>query len=142
MLRSAYRNLPSVSRLLPYPPERPRVFPTGGFSLIDIGEKVEEEKLAHYRPERFYAARLGEVFQSRYQAIGKLGYGAHSTAWLCRDLRLETPKEKAVQDADNEAANISMSQSRSANPRAYQRSGNSRRTFTSTRCGLGTSGEL
>ena len=29
---------------------------------------------------------MGEVFQSRYQVVGKLGYGGYSTAWLCRDL--------------------------------------------------------
>ncbi|KAI7554690.1 hypothetical protein KC331_g371 [Hortaea werneckii] len=31
--------------------------------------------------------RIGELLNSRYQIIGKLGYGGHSTAWLCRDLR-------------------------------------------------------
>ncbi|KAI9806285.1 MAG: hypothetical protein M1825_006400 [Sarcosagium campestre] len=35
----------------------------------------------------FYPVRIGEVFQSRYQVLGKLGYGSRSTAWLCCDLR-------------------------------------------------------
>lgn len=31
--------------------------------------------------------RIGEVIQDRYQVIMKLGYGAASTSWLCRDLK-------------------------------------------------------
>jgi hypothetical protein len=31
--------------------------------------------------------RLGEVFESRYQVVAKLGHGTASTVWLCRDLR-------------------------------------------------------
>jgi hypothetical protein len=33
---------------------------------------------------------LGEVFQSRYQVVAKLGFGVYSTVWLCRDLQLST----------------------------------------------------
>jgi len=40
-----------------------------------------------YRPGLFYPVHIGEVFESRYQVLGKLGYGSRSTAWLCRDLR-------------------------------------------------------
>ena len=47
---------------------------------------LEEESFPWYGQEIFYPVRIGEVFKSRYQVIGKLGYGSVSTAWLCRDL--------------------------------------------------------
>lgn len=47
----------------------------------------EEESLPDYDPEDFYPARLGDKIKSRYHVIGKLGYGANSTVWFCRDLR-------------------------------------------------------
>ncbi|GLB19749.1 hypothetical protein AtubIFM61612_009665 [Aspergillus tubingensis] len=56
--------------------------------LLDPTEKLEEETLPWYSPEGFYPVRVGEVFQSRYQVVGKLGYGGYSTIWLCRDLWL------------------------------------------------------
>ena len=49
-------------------------------------ELLEEESFPWYTEESFYPVRIGEVFKSRYQVIGKLGYGSVSTAWLCRDL--------------------------------------------------------
>ncbi|KAI7158041.1 hypothetical protein KC349_g5190 [Hortaea werneckii] len=64
-----------------------RRFPDNGFNLIDSTTKVEEEKWPWYSTEAFYPARIGELLKSRYQIIGKLGYGGQSTAWLCRDLR-------------------------------------------------------
>ncbi|RMY18518.1 hypothetical protein D0867_00653 [Hortaea werneckii] len=64
-----------------------RRFPDNGFNIIDSTTKVEEEKWPWYSSEAFYPARIGELLHSRYQIIGKLGYGGHSTAWLCRDLR-------------------------------------------------------
>ncbi|CAK96399.1 hypothetical protein CBS115989_2363 [Aspergillus niger] len=42
--------------------------------------------LANYLKERYYPISLGEVLNSRYQVITKLGFGASSTVWLCRDL--------------------------------------------------------
>ncbi|GAB1739826.1 hypothetical protein NU219Hw_g4761t1 [Hortaea werneckii] len=64
-----------------------RRFPDNGCRLIDSTTKIEEEKWPWYSSEAFYPARIGELLHSRYQIIGKLGYGGHSTAWLCRDLR-------------------------------------------------------
>lgn len=49
-------------------------------------QPVEEETLPFYEPEQFYPVRIGETFLSRYKVVGKLGYGAYSTVWLCRDL--------------------------------------------------------
>ncbi|POS72687.1 CMGC/SRPK protein kinase [Diaporthe helianthi] len=34
----------------------------------------------------FYPVRIGEGFHDRYQVVAKLGWGAHSTIWLCHDL--------------------------------------------------------
>ena len=34
----------------------------------------------------FYPVRIGEVFQKRYEVLRKMGYGANSTVWMCRDL--------------------------------------------------------
>ena len=65
----------------------PRVFPNSGFKVVNDIEKLEEENWEWYSTKNFYPARIGEVFQSRYQILGKLVYGSRSMAWLCRDLR-------------------------------------------------------
>ncbi|KAJ6150677.1 protein kinase [Penicillium chermesinum] len=67
-------------------PSPPRKFPQTG-PLLEPNNKVEEERLRGYIPEHFYSVKIGEVFHSRYQVVGKLGYGGHSTVWLCRDLQ-------------------------------------------------------
>ena len=64
-----------------------RIFPNNGFKAISDVERMEEENWDWYKPDLFYPVHIGEVFQSRYQVLGKLGYGSRSTAWLCRDLR-------------------------------------------------------
>ncbi|KAF2774313.1 protein kinase [Teratosphaeria nubilosa] len=48
--------------------------------------RVEEETLLNYNHEDFYPVKIGERLDARYQVIGKLGYGASSTVWFCRDL--------------------------------------------------------
>jgi serine/threonine-protein kinase SRPK3 len=63
------------------------VFPSSGFDLIAPSLKLEEETHSWYSVKNFYPAAIGEVFQNTYQVIAKLGYGAASTTWLCRDLR-------------------------------------------------------
>lgn len=35
----------------------------------------------------FYPVTIGEVFEERYRVVAKLGWGAHSTIWLCHDLQ-------------------------------------------------------
>jgi hypothetical protein len=54
--------------------------------MINSSQLIEEEKLPYYQAEQFYPVHIGEIFNSEYQALGKLGYGAYSTVWLCRDL--------------------------------------------------------
>jgi serine/threonine-protein kinase SRPK3 len=64
-----------------------RTFPSSGFEKIPESKRLEEETLPDYKAHKYYPVRLGEVFQSRYQAVAKLGYGTGSTVWLCRDLK-------------------------------------------------------
>ena len=68
----------------PLSPERQQ--PTSGFEVLDNTYLVEEEAFSWYRADELYPVRIGEVFKSRYQILGKLGFGSVSTAWLCRDL--------------------------------------------------------
>lgn len=65
---------------------KPRHFPTSGFEQINPTELVEEETLPGYRAETYYPVQIGEVFNGRYQVIGKLGYEVTLTVWLSRDL--------------------------------------------------------
>ncbi|KAJ5638827.1 protein kinase [Penicillium herquei] len=67
-------------------PAPARKFPQTG-PLLDANSKLEEETLQGYLPHHFYPVNIGDVFRSRYQVVGKLGYGGHSTVWLCRDLQ-------------------------------------------------------
>ena len=73
----------------------PRKFPNNGFKVVNDVEKLEEENWDWYKPGLFYPVRVSEVFQSRYQVLGKLGYGSRSTAWLCRDLRWVQQRHQA-----------------------------------------------
>lgn len=68
-----------------------RWFPTSGFEHLDPTGPVEEELLSGYEPEQFYPARIGEIFNGRYHAVCKIGYGTTSTVWLARDLQYAPP---------------------------------------------------
>ncbi|KAH7364107.1 kinase-like protein [Rhexocercosporidium sp. MPI-PUGE-AT-0058] len=70
-----------------FPPVPPRAFHSTGFEVIDPSQMVEEERLPFYNRDHYYPMRIGEVLKDRYQVVAKLGYGASSTVWLCRDLR-------------------------------------------------------
>ncbi|KAL4791057.1 kinase-like domain-containing protein [Aspergillus venezuelensis] len=62
-------------------------FTTSGFVELDASQTIEEETLALYKAHQYYPAHIGEVLESRYQLVSKLGYGTGSTTWLCRDLK-------------------------------------------------------
>lgn len=68
-------------------PEEPRLFPSRSFESIEPGRPVGEEELPDYQVDRFYPVQLSEAFQSRYQTVAKLAFGASSTSWLARDLK-------------------------------------------------------
>ncbi|GME41392.1 kinase-like protein [Neofusicoccum parvum] len=65
---------------------KPLAFASNGFAPIPADQKVEEETLPDYIATRYYPVRIGEILRSRYQVVGKLGFGATSTVWLARDL--------------------------------------------------------
>lgn len=76
------------SAWIPHTTTRPlsmSVEPNGGQLLGP--DPIEEETLRGYKAEHYYPVEIGQTFQSRYKAVGKLGYGSASTVWLCRDLR-------------------------------------------------------
>ncbi|EER37888.1 protein kinase [Histoplasma capsulatum H143] len=70
------------------PPKRlaPLSFPTSGFKVIDRSKLFQEETLPGYKAELYYPVPIGEVFNKRYQVMGKLGFGVTSTVCLARDL--------------------------------------------------------
>lgn len=47
-----------------------------GFRNLDGVERLEEENWDWYTCQTFYSPKIGEVFEVRYQVIGKLGYGS------------------------------------------------------------------
>jgi hypothetical protein len=57
-------------------------------STVINPDLLEEERLPYYNAERYYPVQPGQVFNERYQTIAKLGFGAGSTVWLARDLKL------------------------------------------------------
>lgn len=57
---------------------------TGPF--IDETTLVEEETFPFYEPQQYRNVNIGDIYHDQYQVLGKLGYGAYSTSWLCRDL--------------------------------------------------------
>ncbi|PYI35738.1 kinase-like protein [Aspergillus indologenus CBS 114.80] len=91
---SIFRPSPRLSRhffsrrpLFQRPASSVRNFSQSNPPPLDPTERLEEETLPWYSPTEFYSVKIGEVFQSRYRVIGKLGYGGYSTVWLCRDLQ-------------------------------------------------------
>ncbi|CAG7934789.1 unnamed protein product [Penicillium salamii] len=63
-----------------------RQFTQPSIRLLDSNTKFEEETHPGYIAEDSYSVNIGQVFQSRYKVIGKLGFGGYSTVWLCKDL--------------------------------------------------------
>ncbi|KAK8061438.1 protein kinase-like protein [Apiospora phragmitis] len=49
-------------------------------------EHVDDvERLDYYRPGGYHPIQIGDIFQTRYRIVHKLGYGSYSTIWLARD---------------------------------------------------------
>lgn len=68
-------------------PWQPLHFPKEGIPRIPGDVQVEEENIPGYVASCYCPVEIGEIFQERYQVVGKLGYGVTSTVWLARDLR-------------------------------------------------------
>ena len=69
-------------------PSPPRELPAAEPQHMNSATLMEEETFPWYNSDKWFPVRVGEIFESRYQVLLKLGYGSVSTAWLCRDLRL------------------------------------------------------
>ena len=62
-------------------------FPTSGFEITSEAVLFEEEQLEEFHRGLYYPVNIGDVFASKYQIVGKLGFGLTSTVWLARDLQ-------------------------------------------------------
>ena len=62
-------------------------FPASGFEVVNDSKVLDEERFEGFKTGRYYPVNIGDIFASKYQVIGKLGFGDTSTVWLARDLR-------------------------------------------------------
>lgn len=53
----------------------------------EIDVQDECEPVLRYTQEIYYPISIGEVLNSRYRVVHKLGWGGFSTVWMARDLR-------------------------------------------------------
>ncbi|KAJ5835250.1 hypothetical protein N7447_001276 [Penicillium robsamsonii] len=61
-------------------------FPQSGFEVIKPSQILEEERFEEFKKGCYYPVNIGDVLVSKYQVVGKLGFGTTSTVWLARDL--------------------------------------------------------
>lgn len=54
--------------------------------ISSLPTRVEEETLSGYKSSSYYPVQIGEVLRDTYTIRVKLGYGRHSTTWLCTDV--------------------------------------------------------
>ncbi|CAN9350275.1 unnamed protein product [Alternaria alternata] len=73
----------SLFRRQPWPQLK---FPTSGFEVVSDAVTFEEEQLEEFHRGIYCPVNIGDVFASKYQVVGKLGFGVTSTVWLARDL--------------------------------------------------------
>ncbi|PNY23331.1 Protein kinase-like domain protein, partial [Tolypocladium capitatum] len=55
--------------------------------LLPLETPVDEERAPGYKPEHYYPANPGDIFENRYQLDVKIGWGSSSTVWLAHDIR-------------------------------------------------------
>ena len=75
-----------VTKALRRSPSPPIRFPTSGYETVHSSDILDEEWFGHFKQGQYYPANIGDLICSRYQIIGKLGFGVTSTVWLARDL--------------------------------------------------------
>ncbi|CZT00295.1 probable dis1-suppressing protein kinase dsk1 [Rhynchosporium graminicola] len=73
----------AITRRAPSPPLR---FPTSGFDILPASPLIDEEQFEGFSQGIYYPVKIGQVYASKYQVVGKLGCGGASTVWLARDL--------------------------------------------------------
>ena len=62
-------------------------FSNSNFKTLPLDQKIEEEAHDSISKGRYYPVRIGDVIESKYQVVGKLGYGLGSTVWLANEFR-------------------------------------------------------
>ncbi|GJC94785.1 hypothetical protein ColKHC_03611 [Colletotrichum higginsianum] len=67
-------------------PLSPLNFPSTGLPLVSDSTPLEEEHLDEFKAGQYYPANIGDVYDEKYQVLGKLGFGSTSTVWLARNL--------------------------------------------------------
>jgi hypothetical protein len=77
--------LNSIRKLFRRAPWPQLEFLNSSFEIIGDEYLLEEETLEHFSREAFSSVHLGEAFASRYQVVGKPGFGVISIVWLTRD---------------------------------------------------------
>jgi hypothetical protein len=99
-LHSRHRSAPAlplstqkfVKSLLPKSPWPQLNVPVSRLNILDSNYILEEEHHEEFQKGLYYPLRIGDVLVSRYQVVGKLGFGATSTAWLGAIGRKKTPR--------------------------------------------------
>lgn len=76
----------SLRKVIRRPPELPLRFPAAGFEVFNDSVIVEEEQFDDYKTGQYYPVKIGDVYDEKYQVLGKLGFGTTSTVWLARNL--------------------------------------------------------
>lgn len=61
-------------------------FPTSGFKVIKPSQILEEERFEEFKKGNYFPVNIGDILSSKYQVVGKLGFGTTSTVWLAREL--------------------------------------------------------
>jgi serine/threonine-protein kinase SRPK3 len=67
-------------------PSPPMCFPTSGFETVNASKILDEERFEEFKKGQYYPVNIGDIYSSKYQVVGKLGFGVTSTVWLARDL--------------------------------------------------------
>lgn len=75
-----------ATRVFRRPPSPPICFPTTGFETVRPSEILDEKRFEKFKLGQYYPANIGDVICSKYQIVGKLGFGTTSTVWLAHDL--------------------------------------------------------
>lgn len=68
-------------------PLTPLRFPSTGFSVIKDPYILEEEQFEEFKSGQYFLVNIGDVYASKYQVLGKMGFGTTSTVWLARHLQ-------------------------------------------------------
>ncbi|KAJ6155144.1 hypothetical protein N7470_005710 [Penicillium chermesinum] len=59
----------------------------GSGAELPLGFPIEEEKTPEYDAKTYFPVEPGYLFNGRFEALAKLGWGSCSTVWLVRDVQ-------------------------------------------------------